>query len=244
MREEEKEEPQQTLLKELCGADEPLYGLLSWYLYQTPLAAISKKSLDALVEEAEGSGDFRQAFDKAIFEGAQKPGERERYVEVIRRLASKAIHAAEQASEEREKKGLTERAASLRRRIEDYRLMSERAGDVLAVASSFYSEKLVESEEAVKREARHEKRKRFEREDKAIGEREKRERTARRRERRKMSRGERREARKREKTEDAAAQDRREAREERRSEAEREEQRIAKLEKTARDARRDERKGT
>jgi len=242
MRRKEEEGHQQSLLEELCGDDEHLHAFLSSYLYQTPLAAVSKKSLDALVEEAEGNGDFRRAFDKAIFEGAQNPGQRERYVEVIRRLASKAIDAAEQAREKREAEGLIERAASFGRRIEDYRFMSERAGDILTVASSFYTEKLIESDEERKRKTRREERKQLEREERKVGEHEKSERATRRKERSKMSRGERREARKREKTEDAAARDRRQAREEKRAEAEREEQRIGEMERTARDEREKERR--
>ncbi|UCG66281.1 MAG: hypothetical protein JSW12_04430, partial [Deltaproteobacteria bacterium] len=55
-KEEKKEE---SLLKELCGDDAKLYDFLSRYLYENPLAAISKKDLDILTEEAEKSGDFR-----------------------------------------------------------------------------------------------------------------------------------------------------------------------------------------
>jgi len=242
MREQEEEERQQTLLEELCGADKPLYAVLSLYLYHTPLAAISKKDLDTLIEEAEESGDFRLAIDKAIFEGTQNPGERERYVEVIRNLASRAIDAAEQAKLKREKEGLSERATSLGRRVENYRFMSERTGDILAVASEYYGERLLESGESVRREARQDERRQSESEERAIGEREEGERAARRRERKKMSRGERREARKREKIENAAAKDRRRGREEKRSEAEEEERRIGEVEKTAREARKTERR--
>ncbi|MGB2983079.1 MAG: hypothetical protein WBC63_04370 [Candidatus Bipolaricaulia bacterium] len=230
-------------MEELCGADKPLYAVLSTYLYHTPLAAISKKDLDVLIEEAEESGDFRLAIDKAIFEGSQNPGERERYVEVIRNLASRAMRAAEPARDEREKQGLTERASSLGRRIEDYRFMSERTGDMLTVASEYYSERLLESEESVRREARQADRTQSKSEERATGKREEGERAARRRDRRKMGRGERREAKRQAKIEDAAARDRRGAREEKRSEAEEEERRIEETEKTARDARKKERGG-
>jgi len=242
MREQEEEERQKTLLEELCGADRPLYAVLSSYLYHTPLAAISKKDLDTLIKEAEESEDFRLAIDKAIFEGTQNPEGRERHVEIIRNLALRATDAAEQARQKREKEGLSERAASLGRRVEDYRFMSERTGDILAVASEYYSERLLESDESVRREARHAGRMQSKREEQATGKREEGERAARRRERRKMSRGERREAKKREKIENAAAEDRRRGREEKRSEAEEEERRIGDLEKTAREARRAERR--
>lgn len=241
MREQEAEERQESLLEELCEADKPLYAVLSSYLYHTPLAAISKKDLDVLIEEAEKSGDFRQAIDKAIFEGSQNPGERERYIEVIRNLASRAMHVAEQAKDEREKEGLAERAASLGRRIEDYRFMSERTGDILIVASEYYTERLVESDENVKRGARQTDKRQSETVERAIGKREESQRAARRRERRKMGRGERREAKRQAKIEDAAARGRRRAREEKRSEAEEAERGIDEMEEAARDARKKER---
>ncbi len=243
MREQEAEERQATLLEELCGADRPLYAVLSSYLYHTPLTAISKKDLDILIEEAEESGDFRQAIDKAIFEGTQNPGERERYIEVIRNLASRAMHVAEQAKDERGKEGLAERAASVGRKIEDYRFMSERTGDILIVASEYYTERLVESDENVRREARQADKRQSESVERAIGKREEGERATRRRERRKMGRGERREAKRQAKIEDVAASDSRSAREEKRSEAEEGERRIDEMEKTARDARKKERMG-
>ena len=70
----EKEEKEENLLRELCGDDTRLYDFLSECLYLNPLEAISKKDLDILTEEAEKSGNFRPAVDKAIFEGAQNPG--------------------------------------------------------------------------------------------------------------------------------------------------------------------------
>jgi hypothetical protein len=84
-KEEEKQE--ENLLKELCGDDAKLHYFLSHYLYLNPLAAISEKDLDILTEEAGKSGNFRPAVDKAILEGAQNPGERERYIKVIQNLA-------------------------------------------------------------------------------------------------------------------------------------------------------------
>ena len=153
-KEEKIEEKEESLLKELCRDDAKLYDFLSKYMYVDPLAAISKKDLDILTEEAEKSGDFRPAVDKAIFEAAQNPGERERYIKVIQNLASKTIHATEQEKEKVEKEGLTDQAASLGRRIEDQKFMSERAEDIINVASKFYNEKLVELGENVRREER------------------------------------------------------------------------------------------
>ncbi|MFC2095655.1 hypothetical protein ACFLSW_04375 [Candidatus Bipolaricaulota bacterium] len=243
MREQEAEERQKNLLEELCGADRPLYDLLSSYLYHSPLAAISRKDLDVLVEEAEESGDFRQAIDKAIFEGTQNPGERERHIEVIKNLASRAMHVAEQAKHEREKEGLAERAASLGRKIEDYRFMSEKTGDILSVASEYYTERLVESDENLRREERQADKRQSESVERAIGEREEHERGARRKESRKLGREERREAKRRAKIEDAAEGERRRAREQERLEAEEEEGKIEEMEKAARDARRNKRMG-
>ena len=187
-KEEKKEEKEEFLLKELCTDDAKLYDFLSNYLYENPLGAISKKDLDILTEEAEKSGNFRPAVDKAIFEAAQNPGERERYIKVIQNLASKTIHATEQEKEKVEKEGLTARAASLGRRIEDQKFMSERVEDIINVASKFYNEKLVELGENVRREERREEKKEAEREEMRIGDLEKAGREARRKERGKMGR--------------------------------------------------------
>jgi len=212
-------------------------------LYEHPLAAISKKDLDILTEEAEKIGNFRPAVDKAIFEAAQNLGEMERYIKVIQNLASKTIHATEQEKEKAEKEGLTDWTASLGRRIENQKFMSERAEDIINVASKFYNEKLVEMEENVRREAREEKRKEAEREERRIGELEKAGRETRKKERREMGRKERREAEKQDKIEELAAEERKEAREEKRKEAEREERRIGELEKAGRETRKKERRG-
>src|SRR4030042_181498 len=181
---QEKKEKQEMLLKELCADDAKLYDFLSMYMYMNPLAAISKEDLNILTEEAEKSGNFRPAVDKAIFEAAQNPGERERYIKVIQNLASKTIHAMEQEKEKVEKEGLTDRAASLGRGIENQKFMSERTEDIIEVASKFYNEKLVELGENVRREARGEERKEAEREEWRTGELEKAGREARKKERR------------------------------------------------------------
>ena len=242
-KEEKKEEKEESLLKELCGDDAKLYDFLSYYMYENPLAAISKKDLDILTEEAEKSGNFRPAVDKAIFEAAQNPGERERYIKVIQNLASKTIHATEQEKEKVEKEGLTDYAASLGRRIENQKFMSERPEDIINVASKFYNEKLVELGENVRREARGKERRETQREEERTEKMEKTGREARKKERRGMGRKEKREAEKQDKREELAAGERKEARGEERGEAEREERRTEELEKTGREARKKERRG-
>jgi hypothetical protein len=242
-KEEKKEEKEESLLKELCGDDAKLYDFLSKYMYENPLAAISKQDLDILTEEAEKSGNFRPAVDKAIFEAAQNPGERERYIKVIQNLASKTIHATEQEKEKVEKEGLTDRAASLGRRIENQKFMSERAEDIINVASKFYNEKLVELGENVRREARGKERNKAETEERRTGELEKAGREARKKEKRQMGREEKREAEKQDKTEERAAEERKEVRREQRKEAETEESRTGELEKAGREARKKERGG-
>jgi len=242
-KEEKKEEKEKTLLQELCGGDAELYDFLRDYLYFNPLAAISKKDLDILTEEAEESGNFRPAVDKAIFEAAQNLGERESYIKAIRNLASKAIHATEQEKGKLEKEGLTDRAAKLGRGVENQKFMSERVEDIIDVASKFYNEKLVELGENVRREARREERKEAEREEMRTGDLEKAGREARKKERRKMGREEKREAEKQDKREELAAEEGKEARREKKEEAEREETRIGDLEKAGREARKEERRG-
>jgi hypothetical protein len=242
-KEEKKEEKEESLLKELCGDDAKLYDFLSYYMYENPLAAISKKDLDILTEEAEKSGNFRPAVDKAIFEAAQNPGERERYIKVIQNLASKTIHATEQEKEKVEKNGLTDYAASLGRRIENQKFMSERTEDIINVASKFYNEKLVELGENVRREARGKERRETQREEERTEKMEKTGREARKKEKREMGREEKREAKKQDKREELAAEERKEARGEERKEAERKEERTEELEKAGREARKKERRG-
>ena len=240
---EEKEEKGENLLKELCGDDAKLYDFLSYYMYINPLTALSKEDLDTLTQEAEKSGNFRPAVDKAIFEAGQNPGERERYIKVIQNLASKTIHATEQEKEQVEKEGLTDRVAYLGRRIENQKFMSERAEDIINVASKYYNEKLVELGENVRRKAREEVRREAESEERRIEEQEKEGREARKKERRKMGRKEKREAKKEDRKEELAAEERKKAREEVRREAESEERRIEEQEKEGREARRKERRG-
>jgi hypothetical protein len=242
-KEKKKEEKEESLLTELCEDDAKLYDFLSYYLYLNPLEAISKKDLDILIEEAEKSGNFGHAVDKAIFEAAQNPRERERYIKVIKNLGSKTMHATEQEKEKAEKEGLTDLAASLLKRIENQKFMSERAEDIINVASKFYNEKLMELGENVRREAREEERRGAEREEERKEELEKAGREARKKERRGMGRKERRGAKKQDKREELAARQRKKAREEERRGAEREEKRIEELEKAGREARKKERRG-
>jgi hypothetical protein len=242
-KEEKKEEKEESLLKELCGDDAQLYDFLSSYMYMRPLEAISKKDLAILTEEGEKGGNFGPAVDKAIFEAAQNPGERGRYIEVIQNLASKTIHATEQEKEKVEKEGLTDYAASLGRRIENQKFMRERPEDIINVASKFYNEKLLELGENVRREARGKERTKAELEERKTGELEKTGREARKKERKEMGRKEKREAEKQDKREELAAEERKEARGEERKEAEREERRTEELEKVGREARKKERGG-
>ena len=237
----QEEKKEESLLKELCGDDAKLYDLLSRYLCLDPLAGISKKGLDILTEEGEKSGDFRPAIDKAIFEAAQNPEEKEGYIKIIQDLALKTIRATEREKEKVEKEGLTDRAASLGERIENQKFMSERAEDVIYVASKFYNERLVELGENVRREERKRDREKAEAEEWSIGLSEEAEREARKKERRGMGREERREAEKLDKEEEMVAEERREEREEERREAQAEEQRIEELEKAEREARKKER---
>jgi hypothetical protein len=239
-KEEKKEE---NLLKELCGDDVKLYDFLSNYLFLDPLAGVSQKGLDSLIEEGEKNGDFRPAVDKAIFEGSQNPRERERYIKVIQNLALKTIHATEQEKEKVEKEGLTDRVAFLGRRIENQKFMSERTGDILSVASKFYNERLLELGEIERREERKEKREKAEAEEWRTAEMEKVGREVRKKERRGMGREERREAEKQDKREELAAEEKKEARAKKREKAEREEQRIEEMEKAGREVRKKERGG-
>jgi hypothetical protein len=240
-KEEKKEEKEESLLKELCGDDAQLYDFLSSYMYMRPLEAISKKDLAILTDEGEKSGNFGPAVDKAIFEAAQNPGERERYINVIQNLASKTIHATEQEKEKVEKEGLTDYAASLGRRIENQKFMSERTEDIINAASKFYNEKLVELGENVRREARGEERRKAEWDETRKEELEKAGRETRKKERRGMGRKEKREAEKQDKREELATEERKEERKEEKKEAERGERRTEELEKAGREERKKER---
>ena len=199
---EEREEKEESLLDELCGDDAKLRDILARNLYFDPIAAISRKDLEVLIEEAEQSikdRDYEEAtwkhklvVDKVIFEATQNPEERGRYIKVIQDLLSKAVHANEKAKEKVEKEGRMDYATSLERTIENYKFMSERIEDVTNVASQFYNERLVILGERDRRGVRREKMQKMgkeekieaEREENRIEEREKGRREARRKERR------------------------------------------------------------
>lgn len=78
---------------------------------------------------------------------------------------SKIVSATEKEKEKVEKNGLTDRAASLERRIRDFSFISERIEDVINVASHFYNERLVILGEKGRREERREERREMGREE-------------------------------------------------------------------------------
>ena len=217
------EEKEESLLKKLCGDDAKLYDFLGSHLYEDPIAAISKKDLEILIEEAEKSvkdknyeearRKYRLAVDKAIFEATQNPGERDRYIKVIQDLASKTAKVTEKVKEKVENEGYADYASSLEGSIKNYEFMSERIEDALKIGSLFYNEKLEELGATERREERREERK-------------------------EMGRGERREAEREDKREEKEARDRREARRLEGIEAEREEERKEKEERERREAKR------
>jgi hypothetical protein len=251
-KEKKKEEKEESLLKELCGDDAELYDFLARaHLYLDPIAAISKKDLEILIEEAEKSikdKNYEEArrkyiltVDKAIFEATQNPGERDRYIKLIQDLASKAC-----MYEKLQKEGSADYASSLEGSIKNYEFMSERIEDVLRIASLFYNERLEELGAGEKREARRGERRDAEREDRReeeIREKEAREkREARRGERKGMGRGERRDAeredRREEEIREKEEREKREARRGERRDAEREEERMEEEERERREAKR------
>jgi hypothetical protein len=148
----EKEKKEESWLQQLCRGDAKLYDVLAGSLPLDPIAAISKEDLKALIEEAEKSvknenyeeaiWKYRLVVDKAIFEATQHEEEKDRYIKVIQDLVSKTAQATERAKEKVEKEGRTDRVASLERRIEYCRFVSERIKDVLDVATHFYNERL------------------------------------------------------------------------------------------------------
>ncbi|MGD8506740.1 MAG: hypothetical protein PVF15_08780 [Candidatus Bathyarchaeota archaeon] len=212
------------LLKELCAGDAKLLAVLERMLPNDPIAAISPKDLERLLEEAETSvkdgnhqeavWKYRVAVDKAIFEATQNPEERGRHIKVIQDLVSKTIHVTEKAKEEAEKKGLTDRAASLKKNIEHNEFVSKRVNDIVNIAAHFYNEKLALLGDVERREARREKMQAMETEAtrEARGEAERRE--ARREARKEMGREERQEAEKEEKRIGEREAEQREARRE------------------------------
>ncbi len=235
------EKKELSLLEELCGGDAELHDCLSGYLFVNPLAGISKKDIDTLTGEGEKSGDFRPAMDKAIFEGSQNPGEREKYIKVIQNLALKTIHATEQKIEQAEKEGLTNQAASLKGVIKKQQFLSERAGNVLNIASRYYNEELVEQGEKGRKLERAAKRSSAEAEEWIKSQAENERREAAKKERKGMGKEARVEAEKQEKKDELAAEERKEARALERKEAEKEEEIIDERENEEREARKKDR---
>jgi hypothetical protein len=249
-----KEEKEEDLLKELCGNETKLYDLLSRTLYADPIAAISKRDLAILIEEAETSikdenyedalRKYQLAVDKAIFEATQNPGEKSRYIKVIQDLASKTAKVTEKVKEKAEKEGLAARARSLEGQIQNYEFLSERIEDVIKIASLFYNERLEELGAKGRREVRREESevtlRETQREQRGEIERQ----AARKEERKGMGKEERKEAETEEKKLELEEKEKREARRKEREEAETEETRIELEEKEKREARRKERRET
>ena len=162
----EKEKKEESWLRQLCGDDAKLYEFLARRLPLDPMAAISKEDVGILIEQAEKSvkdenyeeavWKYRLVVDKAIFEATQHQEERDRYIKLIQDLLSKTAQATERAKEKVEKKGLTDRVASLVKWIEDCKFVSERIEDVLEVARQFYDERLKILGEKEKGEERRE----------------------------------------------------------------------------------------
>jgi len=148
----EEEKKEESWLQKLCRGDVKLYDVLAGSLPLDPMAAISKEDLGILIEQAEKSvkdenyeaavSRYRVIVDKAIFEATQHQEEKDRYIKIIQDLLLKRAQATERAKEKAEKEGRTDRVASLVKRIEDGKFVSERIEDVLDVASHYYNERL------------------------------------------------------------------------------------------------------
>ena len=232
---EEVKEP--TLLHTLCGDEPELLSFASGYLCINPLTAISAKSLEILMDEAEKNGDYRPALDKAIFEATQHPEQTASYMTVVRDIATKTITATEKEKAEIEKQGLTDRAAFLQQRIESQKLIQNRTADILNIATSYYQERLLELGEDAKRAERIAERKETEGEESRAEQEKQTQREARKRERKGMGRAERKEAERQDRLEEQAAEARREARETEHREAEMQEEQIENREDREREAR-------
>jgi hypothetical protein len=242
-KEEKNEEREENLLKELCGDDAILYDFLSRRLYFDPISAIPNVDLESLIEEAEKSIEdenyhkviqkYRTALDKALFEATQNPGERARYIEVIKDLASSAAKVREKVEDKGEKESFA--SSSLEGRIKYYEFMIERIEDVIKIASLFYNERLEVLGAVERRVARRKEREKTEMGEQRAERKAKEDREARRRE---MGRRERREAEEEDKREEKKVEERRKARREEAIEAEREENRIDEKERERREARR------
>ena len=129
-----------------------LYEVLASSLPVDPIAALPKEDLGIIIEAAEKSVKdenyeeaiikYRPAVDKAIFEATQHQQEKDTYIKLIQDLLLKSAQATEKVKEKAEKEGRTDRLATLERRTENYKFVSERIEDVLEVARHFYDERL------------------------------------------------------------------------------------------------------
>lgn len=249
-----KEEKHQDLLGALCGNDVEMYRLLTRHLYVDPTVATLKSDLGILTEQAEKSineGNLQEAMDKyqlavdkALFNATQNPGEKDRYVAVIKDLASKTTDVTKKLKEELEKEGLVGYASSLEGRIKDYRFMTERIDDVIKTASLFYKERLEELKAGEMREAREKERFEASREEEREEVKERETAKARREERKKMGRGDRREAEREDKRKQQSEKEKRETRQKEREATEIEEDKKQREEDEKREARRKERRET
>jgi len=241
IKEDEKEEREESLLKELCGDDAKLYDLLSRRLYLDPIAAIPNVDLESLIEDAEKSIEdenyrkamqrYRTAVDKTLFDATQNLGERARYIKVIQDLASRAAKVIEKV---KEKEGFA--SSSLEGSIKYYEFMSARIEDVIKTASLFYNERLEVLGVVERRVSRRKEREKADKEEDRAEKEAKGKREAR---KKGMGRGERREAEREDKREEKKEKERKTVRRKEAIEAERKENRIdEKREKERREARR------
>ena len=236
--EEVKEE---SLLRQLCGEDVKMYECLTNHLYENPSAAISNKDMATLSDEAEQSGSFGPALDKAIFEATQNPGERESYIKTIQALALKSSQKTEQEKEKAKEESLTDRVTLLEKRVVNQKLLGERTVDALNIADKFYAERLAVGAADGIRDARVRERNLAERQEMREEDQERTKRKARLREIKAMKRKERKKALKEYKAEELAAEAAKDAREKERQKFEDEERRLGEVEKTAREERKKER---
>ena len=251
-KEKKKEEKEENLLKELCGDDTKMYDFLNSSLYLNPKAAITKTDLESLIEEAEKSSKaenykeamqkYQMAVDKAVFEAAQNPGERDRYIKVIQDLLSKTIKVAEKIKNNGEKEVFA--SSYLEGRIKHCEFMSERIEDVIKKASLYYNDRLEEKGAIERRVERSIKRgeimREEEREDR--GEMERREERV--KDRKKMGIEERKEAEKKDKLEEKKEKDRSQERRREEIESDKEDKLEEEEEKEKRETRREEMRET
>ena len=237
----EEEVKEESLLRQLCGDDVKIYECLTNHLYENPSSAISVKDMDTLIDEADKSGKFGPALDKAIFEASQNPSEKQKYEKIIQSLGLKTAQAAVEEKDTAEKDGLTERVTLLEKRIESQKLLSERTADIIDIAEKFYAERLAVGKADGIRDERNKERNMAERQQMKIVDQDRSKRMARLREIKAMGRKERKKAMKEYKAEEQAAEAAKEARLREREIADKEESRLGEVEQSARDERKKER---